>query len=100
MSIDLSEDSLIFLAKNQASSDLDDETVILHVESGKYYGLKGTGASIWKIIQEGSKSLNELREIILANYEVDSEQCDRDLLALLQELLEAGLIEVNNEATA
>jgi hypothetical protein len=61
-----------------------------------YYGLNSVGASIWNLIQE-PRTINEVRDAILAQYEVEPEQCDRDIKALLEELEAEGLIEVRNE---
>jgi len=85
--------------QDQVSSDLAGEAVILDLKSGVYYGLNSVGASIWNLIQE-PRTINEVRNAILAQYEVESEQCDRDLLALLQKLEAEGLIEVRNETPA
>jgi len=85
--------------QEQVSSDLAGETVILDLKSGVYYGLNSVGASIWNLIQE-PKTINEVREALLAKYEVEPEQCDRDLLALLEQLEAEGLIEVHNETAA
>jgi hypothetical protein len=48
------------------------------------------------LIQE-PRTINEVRDAILAQYEVEPEQCDRDIKALLEELEAEGLIEVRNE---
>ncbi len=88
--------AVIVAAKEQISSDLAGESVILQLSTGIYYGLNQVGASIWNLIQE-SKTVEEIKNAILEEYEVEPEQCDRDLLALLQELEAKGLIEVKNE---
>ena len=88
--------AVIVAAKEQISSDLAGESVILQLSTGIYYGLNQVGASIWNLIQE-SKTVEEIKNAILEEYEVEPEQCDRDLLALLQELESKGLIEVKNE---
>jgi hypothetical protein len=85
--------------QEQVSSDLAGETVILDLKSGVYYGLNSVGASIWNLIQE-PRTINEVREALLAKYKVEPEQCDRDLKALLEELEAEGLIEVHNETAA
>lgn len=87
------DSSLIMAAKDQISSDLAGEAVILALRSGKYYGLNEVGASVWKLIQE-PKTVNQVREALLEEYEVEPEICDRDLFDLLQELQSVGLIEV------
>ncbi|NET08636.1 MAG: PqqD family protein [Symploca sp. SIO2B6] len=100
MSLDctISNSSIVVTTKNQFSSELNGETVILDKKSGVYYGLNSVGAMIWNLIQEPRK-VNEIRDTILAKYKIESEQCDRDILALLQQLQTEGLIEVQDEAT-
>jgi Coenzyme PQQ synthesis protein D (PqqD) len=44
--------------------------------------------------------VKEIRDVLLAEYEITQEECDRDLLVLLQDLAGRGLIEVKNEVTA
>jgi hypothetical protein len=91
--------SSVVAAKEQVSSDLAGEAVILALKSGVYYGLNEVGASIWNLIQE-PKTVNEIRDAILEEYFVEPEQCDHDILALLQHLEAEGLIEVRNETAA
>ena len=62
-----------------------DETVILDLASGTYFGLDPIGARIWQLIGEG-KALGEICEALLAEYEVSRVQLQGDLERLLQEL--------------
>jgi len=89
----LSPASLIVATQHQVSSDLADEAVILDMPSGTYYGLNAVGASIWKLIQV-PKTVHQLQEALLEEYEVDADTCEGDLLALLNDLQNKGLIEV------
>ena len=89
----VSVDSTIMATKEQVSADLAGESVILNLKSGVYYGLDPVGATVWGLIQE-PKSLSEVRDAVLQEYEVEPERCERDLLALFQELAEEGLVEV------
>lgn len=82
-------------AKDQASSDLGGEVAILNLKAGVYYGLDAVGARIWSLIQE-PRTVNEIRNILLEEYEVEPERCERDLLVLLQRLATEGLIEVED----
>jgi hypothetical protein len=88
--------SIVVAAKEQVSSDLAGEAVILDFKSGVYYGLNEVGARIWNLIQQ-PKTVSEIRDAIVAEYEIEPEVCDRDLKALLQQLEASGLIEVSNE---
>jgi hypothetical protein len=79
---------------NQVSTVLDDETVILHLEDGVYYGLDPVGTSIWQLLQE-PRPVAEIRDRIVEEFDVDPERCARDLDALLSDLAERRLIEVS-----
>ena len=99
MSACLSGRSTVVAAKDQISCDLAGEAAILNIKSGTYYGLDPVGARIWKLIQQ-PRSVDEVRQALLDEYEVEPERCDRDLLVLLEKLLAEGLIEVKEEAAA
>src|SRR3712207_3035644 len=83
-------DSVVMATREQVSSDLAGEAVILNFANGVYYGLDSVGASIWQIIQE-PHSVRAVRDRILEEYDVEPERCEHDLLALLRDLQAAGL---------
>jgi hypothetical protein len=88
--------SIICVIKNQVSSDLNGQAIILSLESGIYYSLdQGVGSRIWSLIQQ-PRSIEEILNTLLSEYDVSAEDCSRDLLALLQQLKEANLIEVKD----
>jgi hypothetical protein len=88
--------STVVVSQDQVSCDLSGESAILNLKAGVYYGLNEVGTRVWKLIQE-PKRVSELRDVILEEYEVDPHRCAADIMALLQDLLENGLIEVRNE---
>lgn len=92
-------DSVIAVVREQASSDLAGEAVILNLKNGVYYGLDRVGARVWQLLQE-PRPVAAIRDRLLAEYEVTAEQCERDLLFLLRSLAAAGLIEVRDAAGA
>jgi hypothetical protein len=89
----ISGSSTVVAAKDQVSADLGGEAAILNLKNGAYYGLNSVGARVWELAQT-PKTVGELRDAILDEYDVEPERCERDLLALLQELETEGLIEV------
>lgn len=80
-------------AKKQVSSDLGGEVAILDLKAGMYYGLDEVGARIWELIQE-PKKVGDIRNTLVAEYEVEPDRCERDLMILLQRLANEELIEV------
>ena len=95
----VSEHSTVVAVKDQVSADLAGEAVILNLKSGVYYGLNEVGGRVWQLLQE-PRTVAAIRDTLLEEYEVDRDSCDRDLVAVLQELATAELIEVHHEATA
>ena len=68
-----------------------DETVILDLANGTYYGLDPVGTRIWQLMAEG-QTLVQVCEVMLAEYEVTREDIERDVRALVQTLLERQLV--------
>ena len=68
-----------------------DETVILDLESGTYFGLDPVGARMWALMGEG-KTLGEVCDVMLEEYDVTRQRLEEDLLNLAGELAERGLI--------
>ena len=89
--------SIVFLSKEQVSCDLADEAVILGLKDNVYYGLNSLGAFIWDFIKEPRK-VEEVLTKLLEEFDVEKEECKNDLLELLEELNQKGLIEVKHEA--
>ncbi len=70
---------------------VDDETVLLDLESGMYFGLDGVGQRIWNSLSEG-KSLGEAARIIAAEYDVEEDQALQDAIEFTSDLVERGLL--------
>ena len=70
------------------------ESVILNVESGRYFGLNPMGARMVAVLS-ASESIEAAHDALLREYDVDSGRLQRDLNNLIQQLLEHGLIEVS-----
>ncbi len=95
----LSRRSVVVAARDQVSCDLAGEAAILNIKNGVYYGLDPVGARIWKLIQQ-PRSVDEVREALVEEYEVEPERCEQDLITLLEKLLAEGLIEVKDGPSA
>lgn len=68
-----------------------DETVILDLASGTYYGLDPVGARIWQLMNEG-QTLAAICDTLLDEYEVTREALEDDILRLTEELRAMGLV--------
>ena len=56
------------------------------------YALNEVGARIWDLI-DGDRSLKELRDAIVAEFEVSETEAQQDLAVLIEQLKEIGAIQ-------
>jgi hypothetical protein len=68
-----------------------DETVILDLASGTYYGLDPVGARMWQLMADG-QPLAAICDTLLDEYEVTREALEGDILRLTEELRAKGLV--------
>lgn len=80
------------ISDTTVSADLDNECMLLNVETGLYFGLDELGTSIWKLIGAGS-SVELILQHLLQEYEVGPDELRRDLFSFLALLGEKGLLE-------
>lgn len=93
----LSVHSVVAATADQVSCPLDDESAILNLKNSVYYGMNAVGTQVWNLLQK-PRSVRELRDALLAEYDVEPERCERDLLDLLEKMRLEGLIEVQAAA--
>lgn len=89
----LTLDSVICLSDHQLSCRVAKETVVLETTAGMYYGLNEVAAFVWERIKTPTK-VWAVRDAVQEEFEVATEECERDLLALVKDLRENGLINV------
>jgi len=83
--------ALITRSSDILFSEMPEGTVLMSIEKGSYYGLDEVGARVWSLLEE-PRNAKSLRDRLLAEYEVDSETCARELNDLLEKLNAQGLI--------
>lgn len=97
MDATLSVHSIVLATSEQVSCPLGEESAILNLKNSVYYGVNAVGARVWKLLQH-PRSVQELRDALVDEYEVDAKRCERDLIALLEKMRSEGLIEVRATA--
>ena len=70
---------------------VEDETVLLDLESGIYFGLEGVGKLIWESIGAGL-TLGETAGKVIAEYEVDAAKALDDVFDFAEDLVKRGLL--------
>ena len=87
-------DSTVFQRKKELlSSRMDQETVMMHPESGKYFSLNPVATRIWEML-ETPMSFTQIVEILLNEFNVTPEVCNKETKEFVQTLIEKDIIEV------
>jgi len=98
MDADLSVHSIVIAAPEQVSCPLGEESAILNLKNTVYYGLNPVGARVWNLLQQ-ARTVGDLRDTLLDEYDVDATRCETDLLELLEKMRSEGLIQVMSAAS-
>ena len=76
--------------------ELQGESVLLNVRTGKYFGLDDVGTQMWQALTAAS-SLQSAHARLLHQYDVEEGQLRQDLLEFVTKLVDNGLVEVHGE---
>ena len=74
-------------------SRLQEESVILNLDSERYYGLDDVGTRMLSVLST-SESIEAAYESLRDEYDVDGQVLRQDLLALVENLLQKGIVTV------
>ena len=75
-------------------SRLQEESVILNLDSERYFGLDDVGTRFLSVLTT-SDSIEAAYQSLTEEYDVDRDVLRHDLVALIQSLLQQGIIEVS-----
>lgn len=73
------------------TADMKGDTVMMDVETGKYYNLGEVGGRIWDLM-ETPITLGDMADRLTGEYDVTRERCLSEIQPFLQSLLERNLI--------
>ncbi len=74
----------------------DDETVLINLESGNYYGLMDTARVILELISAGADNKNII-DCLADMYNIDQQIIEKEILEFIQLLLSEELIELKQD---
>ena len=80
-------------------TEIDDQTVMMDIEQGSYFGLNQTGTRIWALLAE-STVIDDLCDQLTEEFEVPREQCEQKVADFLKGLLDRGLLQVVTDEPA
>ena len=82
-------------ARDLTAESIGGDAVILNLANGVYYGLHGAGGFAFAMLEHGH-TVEETRAALAERYGIDSERAETDVAALLQRLLDEGILTTAN----
>jgi len=73
-------------------TDIDEEIIIMRLDTGDLLSLAGTGATVWRLI-DGERDRRSLFAALADDFPGDDQRIALDVGAFLAELKESGLID-------
>ena len=64
---------------------IEEETVLLDLDSGLYFALNEVGARVWELC-DGERSLDEIVAVVTNEYDVEPDTARADVTELLEQL--------------
>lgn len=90
----LDPDSVVSKDPSQIiSRTVDDEALIIHLTSGSYYSLNAVGTRVWESI-DGRRTAGDVTQIIQDEYDAEFKLIEAEVMSLLTDLVEEGLVQV------
>ena len=93
----LTESTIVTQSREPVAVEVDRTVVMMSIAREKYYSLDGVGGRIWELLRD-PRTVGELNEQLLSEFDVDPAECRTDVEAFLTNLLDEGLIEVTGES--
>jgi Coenzyme PQQ synthesis protein D (PqqD). len=76
-------------------SNLQEESVILNLNSERYFGLDNVGTRMLSVLS-ASNSIEAAYEVLKGEYDVDAQVLRQDLASLIENLLQQGLVTIEH----
>ncbi len=77
------------------ASNLENEVVMMDVESGSYYGLEEPASRIWDLLAE-PKSVSDLVVALQSEYDITPEQCQHEVISFVEELKKRKVVDFSD----
>ena len=71
---------------------IDDEAVLINIETGHYYSLNKTGTRAWLLLIDKGLSAEELTKKMASSYGATEDAIRNDIHKILKDLLNEGLL--------
>jgi hypothetical protein len=84
---------IVRVSPNTLAREVQGETILLHLDSGEYFGLDAMATRIWQLIVEKG-DLGQVEDAMLEEFDIDRTALSNDLRQMIDELATKRLISI------
>ena len=92
-------DSVVQRRSNLMSADVDEDVVMVNVETGYYYAASDVAREIWEAIERPTK-ISDLIDDLTATHDVERSECQEQTVAFRETMLAERLLQVSDGPTS
>jgi hypothetical protein len=74
-----------------AETRIDDEVVLMNIDSGAFHAVRGPAMAIWDAI-DGHQSTRDIVTQLTARFDVGTEQCTAEVDSFMASMAKAGFV--------
>lgn len=89
----LTLDSHLRIPAHVTTSFVDEDAVLLNTRTNQYFAMQDVSSRFWDLLKDG-KGLREACQILQTEYATTPAEVEKDVLDLVRELMENGLVEL------
>jgi hypothetical protein len=89
----ITAETIVSRSRDVVSSHIDGEAVMMSIERGKYYGMDPIASRIWELVEKPI-NVGDMIDTLMQEYNVTQEDCEKDVLVFLSDLLAEKLVEI------
>jgi hypothetical protein len=90
----LTLDSRLRIPSHVTTSFVDEDAVLLNTRTNQYFAMQDVSSRIWQLLKDG-KGLRNVSQILQSEYAAELSEMEKDVLELVHELMENGLVELD-----
>jgi hypothetical protein len=87
----IDSDTVVRRLDGLVEAQVDGEILALHIEQGNCYAFNVTAAQVWSSLEQ-PRRVGDIRDELLANFDVDAATCERQLAEIVEQLIRQGLV--------
>lgn len=89
--MEIASESIYKAPDNYSWRDVNNELVVLNLQSGEYFTFNEVGRTIWLLIND-SKSVEEITRSVTEQYATSEEKAGSDVRSFISNMLREGLL--------